>query len=403
MKTHSMPHHAMTMPLGHRYAHVRRRHSVARVARVLTDRFLLLPIGALIALAWSNTAAESYFRFAHALAFPVNEIAMAFFLALIAQEVREALMPGGALHTWRRWGLAMVAAAGGVAGAIATYLLYVNVLHHEAVLLQGWPIAAAIDAAAGYYVLKAIVHRSSALPFLLLVALVTDAAGLLFILFQPPRIDVRSGAVMLMLGALGAAAVMRRRRVRSFGPYIAISGTLSWLAFYWEGIHPALALIPVVPFLPREPRRLDIFADPRDDDAIHHFEHEWNEAVQVILLFFGLVNAGVPLHWHGTGTWAMLTAALVGRPLGVMAAVWIAVAAGLHLPRSLGWRELLVTALATSSGFTFALFFATGVMPMGPILDEIKLGAFSTILGAVAAIGLARVLRVGRFGRRTHG
>ena len=124
------------------------------------------------------------------------------------------------------------------------------------------------------------------------------------------------------------------------------------------------------PFLAREPRRLDMFADPRDDDAIHHFEHEWNEAVQVMLLFFGLVNAGVPLPWHGTGTWAMLTAALVGRPLGIMAAIWIALAAGLHLP---------------------------------PILDEIKLGALSTILGAVAAIGFARVLKVGRFARRTHG
>jgi NhaA family Na+:H+ antiporter len=394
MNTHPLPHHAMTMPRERPYAHVRQRHNVARVARFLTDRFLLLPIGALIALAWSNTAAESYFRFAHALAFPVNEIAMAFFLALLAQEVREALMPGGALHTWRRWSLAVVAAAGGIAGAVVVYLLYVNVLHHEAVLLQGWPIAAAIDVAAGYYVLKAIVHRSSALPFLLLV-------GLLFIVLQPPRIELHSGAIILMLAALGAAAVMRRRRVRGFGPYIAISGTLSWFALYWEGIHPALALIPVVPFLPREPRRRDIFADPRDNDAIHHFEHEWNEGVQVILLLFGLVNAGVPLHWHGTGTWAMLTAALVGRPLGILAAVWIAVAAGLHLPRSLRWRELLVTALATSSGFTFALFFATGVMPMGPLLDEIKLGAFSTVLGAAAAIGVARVLRVGRF-RSTH-
>src|SRR5512138_286889 len=229
MKTHPIPHHAMTMPHGHPYAHVRPRRNGAHVARFLTDRFLLLPVGALIALAWSNTAAESYFRFAHTLAFPVNEIAMAFFLALLAQEVREALMPGGALHTWRRWGLAIVAAAGGIAGAVATYLLYVNVLHHEAVLLQGWPIAAAIDAAAGYYVLKAIVHRSSALPFLLLVALVTDAAGLTFMLFLPPRVDVHSGAVMLMLAALGGAAVMRRTRVRAFGPYIAISGALSWL------------------------------------------------------------------------------------------------------------------------------------------------------------------------------
>ena len=63
-----------------------------RVFRYVTDRFLLLPLGAIIALAWANIAPDSYFRFAHAAAFPVNEIAMAFFLALITQELWEALV-----------------------------------------------------------------------------------------------------------------------------------------------------------------------------------------------------------------------------------------------------------------------------------------------------------------------
>ncbi len=56
-----------------------------------------MPIGAVIALIWANTAAESYFHFAHRLSFFVNEIAMALFFALMAQEVYEATMPGGAL------------------------------------------------------------------------------------------------------------------------------------------------------------------------------------------------------------------------------------------------------------------------------------------------------------------
>jgi hypothetical protein len=77
--------------------------TVKRLARTAFDRFLLLPLGALIALIWANTAAESYFIFAHRLSFAVNEIGMAFFFALMAQEVAEAVMPGGALHTWRRW------------------------------------------------------------------------------------------------------------------------------------------------------------------------------------------------------------------------------------------------------------------------------------------------------------
>ena len=69
------------------------------IVRFVIDRFLLLPLGAAVGLVWANTAAESYFRFAHALAFPVNEIGMALFLALITQELIEGVMPGGALHT----------------------------------------------------------------------------------------------------------------------------------------------------------------------------------------------------------------------------------------------------------------------------------------------------------------
>jgi NhaA family Na+:H+ antiporter len=156
-------------------------------------------------------------------------------------------------------------------------------------------------------------------------------------------------------------------------------------------------LIPIVPFLPRKPRRLNVFADPEDDGAVHHFEHEWNEGVQVVLLLFGLVNAGVLLTGYGTGTWALLIAALVGRPLGILVAVGLAQAMGLHLPRRIRWRELVVIGLATSSGFTFALFFATGLLAPGPLLSEIKIGALSTVAAAFVAMAAARLLRVGRF------
>jgi len=374
------------------------RRARGRFVRFVVDRSLLLPLGAAIAMAWANTAAESYFRFSHAIAFPVNEIAMAFFLALVAQEVLEAMMPGGVLHSWRRWGLPVIAAVGGVLGAAAAYLLYVN-LKYEVVLAPAWPIACAVDVAAAYYVLKTIWRRGSVLPFLLLVALATDAFGLLIVALRPPLVAIGPASALLMTAALGVSAMMRLWQVPGFWPYIAIGGTLSWLALYLQGIHPALALLPIVPFLPREPRQRDPFAEPIDDDPIHHFEHRWTELVQLVLFLFGVVNAGVILRGYGTGTWAVLTAALVGRPLGILAGVGLALALGFHLPRRLGWRELLIIALASSSGFTFALFLATGLIATGPLLAELKLGALSTVVAALIAIGAARLLRVGRFAR----
>ena len=57
-----------------------------------------------------------------------------------------------------------------------------------------------------------------------------------------------------------------------------------------------------------------------------------------------------------------------------------------------------LVAFAASAGFTFALFFATAVFPVGPILTQTKMGALATIAGALLTLAAARVLRVGRFG-----
>ncbi len=119
--------------------------------------------------------------------------------------------------------------------------------------------------------------------------------------------------------------------------------------------------------------------------------------MQVIAFLFGLVNAGVLLRGFGTGTWALLTASLVGRPVGILAAVGVAVAGGLRLPRQIGWRELIVIAIAASPSLAFGLFFASAVFPNGPLLIETRIAAISTAAVAVLALAAARLLRVGRF------
>ena len=81
-----------------------------------------LPIGALVAAIWADLDPQPYYTLAHRLAFPVNEIGMALFLALIAHEAIDAIGPGGALRHWRHWGVPLVAAAGSVAGAAFAFL-----------------------------------------------------------------------------------------------------------------------------------------------------------------------------------------------------------------------------------------------------------------------------------------
>jgi NhaA family Na+:H+ antiporter len=366
------------------------------IGRFVLDRFLLLPLGAAIALVWANAAPDTYFRVARFFAFPVNEIGMAFFLAFITQQAFEAVMPGGALHTWRRWGVPLVAAAGGLIGAAVVFVGYVYT-SHEQVLAQAWPTVCAIDAAAAYYLLRLVYRRKSALSFLLVLAFATDAVALVLLGTGRPLTGDAVVGGALFATAIGYAALLRVTSVQSFWQYWCVSGIVSWIGLYIAGVHPALALVPIVPFLPHLPRRLDLFADVPDDGPVHRAEHEWDEAVQVVVFLFGLVNAGVLLRGYDTGTWAVLAASLLGRPLGILAGIGVAVVAGLHLPRHFGWRDAIVVALATSSGFTLALFFASGLLPVGAVLQQIKIGALATAVGAVLAFIAARALRAGRF------
>jgi Na+:H+ antiporter, NhaA family len=392
MRAHHHQHHRFE----HHHAPARRRAPLGRAVQFLVDRFLLVPLGACIGLVWANTSPVSYFTFAHRLSFPVNEIGMALFFALITHEVVEATMPGGVLHSWRSRGMPIVAAAGGIAGAALTYLAYIH-YKYEYALLPGWPIALAVDVVATYYVLRLIMPRGAGVPFALLLAIVTDIVGMIVVAPRYQGLETGVGGVGLMLAALGFAGILRSAKVRSFLPYLLICGPIAWVAFYLEGLHPAFSLVPIVVFLPREARKRDVFADPPDDDAVHHAEHEWNEVVQVVVFLFGLVNAGVIVSDYGNASWAMLAAALVGRPAGILVAVGIAALAGLHLPRQIGWRELVVIAFAASSGFTVGLFFATGMLATGPVLAEVKFGVLMSAFGALVALGTAWALKVGRF------
>lgn len=186
---------------------------------------------------------------------------------------------------------------------------------------------------------------------------------------------------------------LRRRRTRSFWPYVLGPGSLSWAALHFGGFHPALAL---VPFMPHSPRDLGLF-DPREElqlDTLNQFELWWATPVEFVLLLFGFANAGVPFEQIGPGTYYVLAALLVGNPLGILLFSGGASLAGARLPTGIRMGELLVVGVAASIGFTVSLFFATAAFPEGDALAETKMGALLSFAAAPLALVAARVLRV---------
>jgi NhaA family Na+:H+ antiporter len=368
----------------------------------IVEHSLLLAIGSVIALVWANTPdAERYYRVAAWLHFPVNELGMVFFFALAAKEIVEATSPGGALHTWRRAALPAVAAVGGMAAPALIYVLYVY-WETQLVLVAGWAVPCATDIAFSYLVVKLIYKTAHhpAIPFLLLLAIADDALGLVILaIFYPVgQLHLLAGSV-LMAAALAVSFGLRRARVKNFWPYVTAGGVLSWAALHYGGLHPALALVPVIPFLPHAARDKGLFveAPPGARDALSQFERTFKYPVQIVLLLFGFANSGVRLGAVGAGTWAVLVAIVVGKPLGIALSVAISVAAGLRRPENLRSNDVLVVGFAAGIGFTVALFFAVAAYPPGPILEQLKLGALLSVGSGVLALVAAVLFRVGRF------
>jgi Na+:H+ antiporter, NhaA family len=370
-----------------------------RLFRWVLAHSLLLPVGALIALIWANASFESYVRMAHALEFPVNDIAMAFFFGLATKELVEATTPGGALHPWRRAAVPLIGAVGGMIGPAVLYLGIAGWLA-DPMLVRGWAIPCATDIAFSFLIAITIFGRTHpALAFLLLLAIADDALGVVILAVFYPAGIVRPLIVFGMVAlAISVSIAMKRRRVKSFWPYVSVGGGLAWAGLFLGGLHPALALVPVIPFLPRAAHDAGpLVEEPHAHDALNEFEHWWKTPVQLILFLFGLTNAGVPVREVGPATWAVLAAIIAGKPLGIGLAVAIAAAAGLKLPSRMSWRDVLVVGAAAGVGFTVALFFSTAAFPPGKTLDEAKLGALLSIGSAGVAYLGAMLLRTGRF------
>jgi len=379
------------------------RKTIPRLSRFAVEHLLLLPLGALIALVWVNTAPESYYSFTYTISFAVNDIAMTIFFALIAKEIVEATAPGGVLHTWRRAMLPVIASFGVSVVPALIYLRVVEVLD-EPVLSLGWPVTLTTDLAFAYFMARVIFRSHPMIPFLLLLGIAADTLGFLALaLFNPLREVHVAGGMAILAGAIGIAAVLRWLRVRSFWPYLLGAGSVSWLGLFWSGWHPALALVPIMPFLPHAARDPGFFVDASPDakDALSQFEIWWKYPAQVTLFFFGLVNAGVSMGALEAGTWGVPIAVIVGKPIGLFVGVGLALLGGFHLPHRVGWRELSVGGLIAAIGFSVGLFFCADLFPPGQLLSEMRMGVLVTLVAAPLAIVAAMIFRVGRFSRHT--
>jgi NhaA family Na+:H+ antiporter len=368
---------------------------VAKTARFVLNHSLLLLAGTLAAIVWANADFSTYDAVAHPLHFWVNDVGMVFFFGLAAKEVFEATLPGGSLSSPRRALSPLAAAAGGIAAPAVIYVVLASTIGSDE-LLRGWAIPCATDIAFSAMVARvAFPAGHPAIPFLLLLAIADDALGLVILALFYPTGVLSFGTFASLIGAAVTLAFwLRRRRTTSFWAYLIGPGALSWAAMNWGGFHPALALVPIVPFMPHSSRDPGVFEPPEEllPDTLNQFEHWLAIPVQFVLLLFGFANAGVPIAEIGPGTYCVLAGLLLGKPLGILLLSGVASRLGAHLPQGFSVGDLLVVGIAASIGFTVSLFFATAAFPDGPALAQTKMGALLSLAAAPLALAVSRVL-----------
>lgn len=363
--------------------------------------------GVIVALLWANYAPESYHHFNHerligpiSFHFIVNDFFMVLFFGIAAAEITQSCLPGGELHPLRKAINPLLATVGGVVGPVLVYLI-LNAIVGDPSLRQGWGIPTATDIALAWLVASLVFgRRHPVISFLLLLAIADDAIGLAIIaIFYPdPTVPVAPQWLVLVLSGIGAATLLRRRNVQNYWPYIIIAGGLSWAGLFMAHLHPALALVFIVPFLPHPPRETKhIFEeDTHDLSPLASFEHEWKVMVDFGLFMFGLTNAGVQLTSIGNATWLVLASLVIGKTGGIFFMGWIGQRLGYPLPSKVGMMELALVGLIAGIGLTVALFVAGEAFTDPAIQGAAKMGALLSAGCAIVAIIMGRLMKVRR-------
>lgn len=367
--------------------------------------------------------------------FIVNDLFMVLFFGIAAKEVSESFLPGGALSSVKKASMPAIATLGGVLGPVGMFFLLHMLLAPEPGVQVAWAVPTATDIAYCWLFAQIIFGASHpAVTFLLVLAVLDDLIGMgIIAVFYTSEVHVAwLGLVALAIVLMN---VMRRVfKIKSFWPYVLIGGPLCWFGLHNTGVHAALALVPVIPFMPHGGRDAGLFVEAgSEDDHGHHdhhgddddehghhddtmnaFEHFFKPIVDVGLFTFGLANAGVVISGASLGgspTWIIFCSLLFGKTIGILIFALIGQAAGLELPKPMNIKQVIVLGCVAGIGFTVALFVTTVALQSGDhatlvkleaagVGDMLKLGAlFSFAAGPIALI-MSKAMKLERITTR---
>ena len=356
----------------------------------------------------------------------VNHGLLTIFFLVVGLEIKREFTVGR-LASRRAATLPVVAAFGGMAAPALIYLAIVP----SGPLVAGWGLTIATDTA---FAVALIMLLGDRVPvdlrvFLTAAVIVDDLVAIAIVaLFYTEEISLAYlGAAALVTGLL---VLVNRWNIYHALPYVAL-GLLLWFCLHEAGVHATLAgviLALVVPTLPPpslraliaqaqrvlerhldhgsgEARRREL-SEPalRTLDAIHaRIDSPANKMLRsvepwssyVVLPIFALANAGLVwatgmLDGHERLVLAIVLGLVVGKPLGIVAASWVAVRLQVAAkPEAYSWRQLAGAGALAGIGFTMSLFIAGQAFSNEADFRAAKVAIFlASLIAAVAGVAI---------------
>jgi Na+/H+ antiporter NhaA len=351
----------------------------------------------------------------------VNEGLMTFFFLVVGLEAKREL-DMGELRERRRLAIPVLAALGGMAVPIAIYLAF----NAGGVGAHGWGAAMSTDTAFALGALALLTPRGATrLRVFLLTLAVFDDLGALLVIAVAYTNHVSVPALTVAIGLFGVLLALRYlpawRREAS-----VLVGVGLWVAMFKSGIDPVISGLAIglvtsayppsrenlerateltrsfreqpTPELARS-AQLGVLSAISPNERLQYGLHPW--ASYVFVPLFALANAGI----HVTGgllgdaitspiTLGILVGYVVGKPLGILGASWLATRPALHGPRpTLSWPSLAGGGAVAGIGFTVSLLISSLAFH-GERLNEAKLGVLaSAVLAPMIAWGVFAIIR----------
>lgn len=371
-----------------------------------------------------------YFNFS--IAHWINDGLMSLFFFVVGLELKREFI-GGELRDIRKVVLPVGAAIMGMLVPAGIFLA----LNFGTEVSGGWGIPMATDIAFALALVYMLGDRVplSAKVFLTTLAIVDDLGSVIVIaLFYTSNISVSSIAVgVAFLLIMFIANKMGVKSVLFYG-MLGVCGV--WTAFLMSGIHATIAAvlaafmipadpkIPEATFIARMRRQLRLF-EKADSNDVRTLEHEQVEIIAqvkseainalpplqrlehgmhpfvsfVIMPIFALANAGVNFVemdmasiFSNNVALGVMLGLLLGKPIGVVASVWILVKLGIgKRSASMTWRRFIGLGFLASIGFTMSMFVTSLAFTDPALHVQAKVGIFAaSILGGVIGYRLLK-------------